>query len=359
MEIFNFTVSTGDVSILFLSQITVPSIPAAGGIYVADTNTLPLLQKAIGFSPDAPIVILPSGEKEKNLAGIEKILTTALQASLARDSLFVGFGGGVITDMTAFAASLYMRGAKLTLVPTTLLAMADAAVGGKTGIDYGNFKNCIGTFYPAEKIYISIPALDTLTESEFRSGLAEVLKTALLYDPELFHIMKEKKTEILSRNPLLLLDIVKRCVKAKARVVEKDLKESGERMFLNFGHTFAHALESIAGFGTIPHGDAVAWGIARALDLGDMMNLTDRTYKAETFSVLESYGWSTAPVHPVIKAQINAGILEETKTPQLLLEAMKNDKKKKDGNIRFILQSKMNSTLVTQVPDSNVLEVLL
>lgn len=359
MEIFNFTVSTGDVSILFHTQITVPSIPVAGGIYVTDTNTLPLLQKAAGFSTDAPIVILPAGEKNKNLEGIEKILTMALQASLARDSLFVGFGGGVITDMTAFAASLYMRGAKLALVPTTLLAMADAAVGGKTGIDYGNFKNCIGTFYPAEQIHISIPALDTLNETEFRSGLAEVLKTALLYEPELFYLMKEKKPEIVARNPTLLLNLVKKCVKAKARVVEKDLKESGERMFLNFGHTFAHALESIAGFGTIPHGDAVAWGIARALDLGNRINLTNQTYKTEIFSVLESYGWSTTPVHPVIRSQITAGILKESHIPLLLLEAMKNDKKKKDGNIRFILQREMNSTLVTQVPDSNVLEVLL
>ncbi|HKL85687.1 MAG TPA: 3-dehydroquinate synthase family protein [Treponemataceae bacterium] len=359
MDIFKFSVSTGEVSILFHNQITVPSIPSSGGIYIVDTNTYPLLQKALGYSPEAPLVILPCGESEKNFTSIEKILKAALQTSLGRDSLFVGFGGGVVTDMTAFAASLYMRGARLELVPTTLLAMADAAVGGKTGIDYENFKNSIGTFYPADKIHISISALKTLSETEFRSGLAEVIKTALLYDSELFSIMKEKKEGILARDPSLLLDIVSRCVIAKARVVERDLRESGERMFLNLGHTFGHALESVAGFGRIPHGDAVAWGIARAFELGIKMNVTDATYKAEVIPVLESYGWSTAPVHPVIQSDINSGLFDKTKIPQLLLSAMKNDKKKKDGNIRFILQRKMNETLVTEVSDPKVLEVLL
>ena len=183
-----------------------------------------------------------------------------------------------------------MRGAQLELVPTTLLAMADAAIGGKTGVDFGNYKNCIGTFYPAQKIHIAVSALEALPESEFRSGLAEVFKTALLYAPKLFQIMAEKRDAVLSRDGELLLEVVKRCVQAKAHVVERDLRESGERMYLNLGHTFGHALESVAGFGEVSHGDAVAWGIARALELGKRLGITDPGYIADVIPVLESYG---------------------------------------------------------------------
>lgn len=358
MDIFNFTVSTGTVSVLFHPELTVPLLPPSLGIYVADSNTAPLLEKAAGFNPAAPLVVIKAGEEEKTLANIERILAAALAAGLARDSLFVGFGGGVITDMTAFAASLYMRGAAVELVPTTLLAMADAAIGGKTGIDFGNYKNCVGTFYPAQKIHIAVPVLASLSDAEFRSGLAEVFKTALLYAPKLFQILAERRDEVLARDQQLLAEIVKRCVQAKARVVERDLRETGERMYLNLGHTFGHALESVAGFGNITHGEAVAWGIARALELGRRLSLTDAEYIADVIPVLESYGWSSAPVHPVIASRMTAGNTSPDENAKALLATMKNDKKKKGGNIRFVLQREINSTLVSEVPDADVLAVL-
>lgn len=349
MDSFTFSVQTGDVTVSFYPQGTVSSFGPAGGIYVTDTNTEPLLRNSTGFNPSAPLVILESGESHKDLSSIEKILDAALSAGLARDSLFIGVGGGVITDMTAFAASLYMRGAKLELIPTTLLAMVDAAIGGKTGIDYGNAKNCVGTFYPASSINVSVSYLKTLPEAEFRSGLAEVVKTGLLFAPKLFQIMQERRDEILARDPVLLLEIIKRCVQAKARVVERDLRESGERMFLNLGHTFGHALESVAGLGVVSHGDAVAWGIARALELGIRLNITDPEYRDEVIPVLEAYGWCVASEHPALAGK---------KAAQRLLDAMKNDKKKKAGAVRFILQREMNSTLAETVADSDVLAVL-
>lgn len=362
MDTFTFTLPSGAIRVLFHDEITVPPMPVSGGLYVCDSNTEPLLKKAAGFNPDVPIVIVPAGEQNKNLANIELILDAALKAGLARDSLFVGFGGGVITDMTAFAASLYMRGAKLELVPTTLLAMADAAIGGKTGVDFGNYKNCIGSFYPATVIHMAIPALLTLSESEYRSGLAEVFKTALLYAPKLFQILSERRDDILSRDQSLLLETVKRCVQAKAHVVERDLYEKGERMYLNLGHTFAHALESVAGFGNITHGEAVAWGIVRALELGIRVGVTDKAYLEEIKPVIEAYGWSSVPVHPVLASRITEGVLHAgistgSAASELLL-AMKNDKKKKAGCIRFVLQREINSTLVTEVPDEEVLAVL-
>ena len=358
MDTFNFTLSTGPVSVLFHTELTVPEFSESLGLYVADTNTVTLLRRARGFNPNAPLVIIEAGEAHKTLVNIEKILEAAISAGLARDSLFAGFGGGVITDMTAFAASLYMRGAKIELVPTTLLAMADAAIGGKTGVDFKNYKNCIGSFYPAQKIHISVSALTTLSDAEYRSGLAEVIKTALLYAPKLFQIMKERKDAIIARDGDLLLEIVKRCVQAKAHVVERDLHESGERMYLNLGHTFGHALESIAGFGSISHGDAVAWGISRALTLGLRLKITDPDYLDEVLPVLRSYGWSTDPVHPVLQDRISSGTGTASSVAGELLSAMKNDKKKKEGNVRFILQRAINSTLATTVSDDDVLAVL-
>jgi 3-dehydroquinate synthase len=236
--------------------------------------------------------------------------------------------------------------------------MADAAIGGKTGVDYGNYKNCVGTFYPAQKIHISVAALASLSEEEFRSGLAEVMKTALLYAPKLFQILQEKKEAVMARDMELLIEVVKRCVQAKAHVVERDLKESGERMYLNLGHTFGHALESVAGFGAVSHGDAVAWGISRAFAVGKRLGHTDPDYIEEVLPVLENYGWSTAAVHPALGARIAAGEFTAESAARALLAAMKNDKKKKGGAVRFVIQREMNSTFVTEIPDADVLAVL-
>ncbi len=353
MDTFSYAIPDGNASVFFYRELTVPSLPPSGGVYVVDTNTVSLLEHSRGFVAGSPVVVLPAGETNKTLASIETILSAALTAGLARDSLFVGFGGGVVTDMTAFAASLYMRGARVELVPTTLLAMADAAIGGKTGVDFGNYKNCVGTFYPASSIHISIAALNSLPEREYRSGLAEVLKTALLYAPKLYQIMQDRREDILRRDGELLLETVKRCVQAKARVVERDLKESGERMFLNLGHTFAHALESVAGFGVVSHGEAVAWGIARALELGCRLGVTDPEYRNDVKATLESYGWPTGSVHPALSSRESAATVANE-----LLHAMKTDKKKRGGAVRFVLQRELNSTYVSEVPDEAVLGIL-
>lgn len=358
MDTFSFKLPDGDATVLFYDALSVPQFGPSGGLYVADENTAHLLERAEGFNPASPLVVLPSGEENKTLLNIEVILERALSSGMARDSVFVGFGGGVITDMTAFAASIFMRGARLELVPTTLLAMVDASVGGKTGVDFLNSKNCVGTFYPASRIHMPISALASLSEAEFRSGLAEVFKTAILYAPKLFQIMAERKDEILSRDGELMLEIVKRCVQAKAHIVERDLRESGERMYLNLGHTFGHALESVAGLGRVTHGEAVAWGIARSLALGKRLGITDEGYIADVLPVLESYGWSTDKIHPALSARIEAGEIDRNGVARSLLDAMKNDKKKKNGQIRFILQREINSTLATEVADGDVLAVL-
>lgn len=357
MDTLSFQLPTGSCTVHFYSHLYVPPVPETGGIYVADSNTISLLKKAENFRSDIPLVVLEAGEAYKNFESVQLILKTAFDAKLARDSLFIGFGGGVVTDITAFAASLYMRGAQLNLVPTTLLSMADAAIGGKTGVDFENYKNSIGTFYPAKDIYISIEALSTLSEKEYKSGLAEVLKTALLFSPKLYSILEEKKDAIRARDTTLLLEIVKRCAHAKAQVIERDLYESGERMFLNLGHTFAHALESVSGFGTLTHGEAVAWGMVRALELGKKLNITSNEYVQDVKNTVKEYGWEIEPIHSFFLDKIGQG-LTAIEIADELLTTMKSDKKKRKKEVQFVLQREMNSNLTMAVSDTDILAIL-
>ena len=301
----------------------------------------------------ATLVVLGAGESHKTIENVLFIVKTALESDLQRSGTFVGIGGGVICDMTAFAASIFKRGARLELVPTTLLAMVDAAVGGKTGCDFESFKNMIGTFYPANKLHVFGAFLQSLPESEYRSGLAETLKTALLYAPKLFDILQSQRDQVMERRPELTSQIIRRCVIAKASIVEKDLTETGLRMQLNLGHTFAHALETAAGLGAIPHGDAVAWGIGRALELSLSLGLCDQEYRDEVDRILESYGWCRTAYHPVLEGRIppqDAGAR--------LLAAMKKDKKNSGPAVRCILQREINSTVIQEVPEDRILAVL-
>lgn len=340
-----------------------------GRILVTDTTViaLPMMQPvARAFGVDAAVeagscyrngghtlLVLGPGESHKTIENILTIVRTALDGGLQRASTFVGIGGGVICDMTAFAASIFKRGARLELVPTTLLAMVDAAVGGKTGCDFESYKNMIGTFYPAARLHVFSDFLQTLPASEYRSGLAETLKTALLYAPKLLSILQNQKEQVLGREPELVRQIIRRCVIAKASIVEKDLTETGLRMQLNLGHTFAHALETCAGLGAIPHGDAVAWGIGRAMELSLTLGLCDQEYRNDVDAVLEAYGWCREAYHPVLEGKISP---QDAGT--LLLSAMKKDKKNSSSTVRFILQREINSTVIQEVAEDKVLKVL-
>lgn len=350
VDSFAFNTPAGGTEVLFYDELAVPALPPAGGIYVADSNTAALLRRARGFEEGAPLAVLPAGERYKTLDSVSAILEAALKAGLARDSLFVGFGGGVVTDLAAFAASIYMRGARLELVPTTLLAMADAAIGGKTGADFGPYKNSVGTFYPARRIHLAPSALDTLSAQEYRSGLAEVFKTALLYDAELYSLFARGKAKAAARDRAFVSEALQKCCRAKAAVVERDVYERGERAFLNLGHTFGHALEAVAGFGAVSHGEAVAWGIGRALALGERLGITDSGYRKEVSALLGEYGWIDAPSHPAMAGDEGAA--------ERLLAAMQGDKKRKGGELRFVLQRGLNSTLIASAAPADVLAVL-
>jgi 3-dehydroquinate synthase len=323
------------------------SVNCGDRLFVTDTNVAALpCMKDFAAQFAGQLLVIPAGEKYKTIETVLHIVKTALEHNLRRESVFCALGGGVVSDLTAFAASIFKRGAQLEIVPTTLLSMADAAVGGKTGCDFESYKNMLGSFYPARRIYFFPAFLHSLPEAEYRSGLAEVFKTALLFDSSLFELFQAGRKSVDDNLPLL----IRSCVEAKAKIVEEDAAEQGRRALLNFGHTFAHALESVAGLGSISHGDAVAWGIGRALDLSAGLGLCSPVYCGVVFSVLASFGWETRAVHPLLASRTDAA--------DILLAAMKKDKKNRSEKIRLILQKGLESNVIQEVSDDQIRAVL-
>jgi 3-dehydroquinate synthase len=316
------------------------SLPADnhGVLYVYDTNT-----HALFADPSLPSLTIAAGEEAKSWSSVERILQGGLDHGLDRAGTFVGVGGGVVGDVAAFAASIYMRGVRVVLFPTTLLAMVDAAVGGKTGINFGGYKNMVGSFLPAAEVHIGLEALASLPEREYHSGLAEVIKTAALGDEELFALLEKEQRRVMGRDTAIMGDAVRRCVLVKTRIVEQDLTESGMRAFLNLGHTFAHALESVSGLGVITHGEAVAWGMGRAVALGRRLGRTDPSYADRMLDLLHTYGFRT---------QLEGLGVEE------LLSAMGKDKKTSAGALRFVMQRRLGDNHVESVPPEDVAAVL-
>jgi 3-dehydroquinate synthase len=312
----------------------IPAVPER--FILADSNTVRLLSEKADY-------VLPAGEESKVWARLEEILAAMLGADLSRDSTVVVVGGGVVADVGSLAASLYMRGARLILVPTTLLSMVDAALGGKTGVNFGGYKNLVGTFYPAEEVRIGIGFVESLPEREYRSGLAEVIKTGLLGDEEVVEILESRREAIADRDFEVLEEAVWRCILVKGAVVERDLREGGIRAHLNLGHTFAHALESVQGFGAWTHGEAVAWGIARAMELGVRLGVTEDEHADRVFRLLSQYGFRTELMPDAADS---------------LVAAMRKDKKRQGPTMRFILQRDAQDTVIEEV-EAEVIRAML
>ncbi|MDR3356516.1 MAG: 3-dehydroquinate synthase [Spirochaetaceae bacterium] len=318
-------------------------------LLVCDTNTAELAESARGAMA-AAVCVVPAGEADKNWQSVEKILRAAAEAGLDRDGLFVAVGGGVVSDLCGFAASVYKRGAGLVIVSTTLLGMVDAALGGKTGFDLLGIKNFAGTFYPARHVYMPLAALSTLPPREWRSGLAEIIKTLVL-DDSLY--AAETRGRLLALKPALdgegvsapLIEaasrLIERSVTVKGRIAEKDPEErGGERALLNLGHTFAHALESAAGLGRLSHGESVAWGLARACVLGEELGCTPPERSEAIRAVLGELGYETQAPHPALA---DGGAF---------MRALKDDKKKIGGLFHFVVPALPGACLVTIDPDS-------
>jgi len=300
-------------------------------LVVCDENTSSIADK-ICTDSSASRCVLKSGEENKNWDAVQKILAAANEASLGRDGIFLGIGGGVICDLCGFASSIYMRGCRLALVSTTLLGMADASVGGKTGFDLFGIKNLAGSFYPAQAVFMPLESLYSLPERELKSGMAELIKTAILSGGNfLDEIIPLADCFLnisgckLSALDVQLLNCIEKAVLYKGSIVTGDFRESGKRVLLNLGHTFGHALETAAGLGKLSHGEAVAWGIARSCELGFALGITPREKAGKIIRLIASFGYECAVPHPFCT---NA---------EYMLNAMKSDKKKKSGIFTFIV----------------------
>jgi len=341
MREFTVALPQRNTHVLFFPRIAenILMVEESSALLVFDTNTENLF-------PDKPFphYTIPAGEQFKCWDTIRDLSAWALEQGAGRDITFIAVGGGVVCDMTAFLASVFMRGTGLVLVPSTLLAMVDAALGGKTGIDFEGYKNILGTFFPAREVRVFPRLLESLPEREYLGGLAEAIKHGLLMDNDLFGLLKNQRKAVLRRDPETINEVIYRSVQVKKWFIEEDPYENDIRGHLNLGHTFAHALETHGGFSKWTHGEAVAWGIDKAMKAGVMIGLTDPGYAEEVHQLLREYGF---------------GLDIEVKDPEALIMAMKNDKKKKSGKVRFILQKRQGDTRYADLPGEILRRVIV
>ena len=312
-------------------------------LVVSDTTVSAALNLKGESALRGHLCTIPAGESGKNWHSVDNILRQLLDHSIDREGTLYAIGGGALCDTAAFAAAIYMRGIRVVLIPTTLLCMVDASFGGKCGIDFGGYKNTVGSFHLAEKIYINLATLETLSHAEFHNGLAEVIKSALLGDETLFTLLRANRRRIIERDSELVLEVVQRSLAVKAAHVTKDYRDSGVRAHLNLGHTFAHALESLGGLREWSHGEAVGWGIAQAMKLGRRLGITDVAYARAVVEVLESYDF-----HTEIPNVDVAG----------LIRAMYHDKKRVGSALNFIVQRRLGETEMRAVDEGIIREVV-
>jgi 3-dehydroquinate synthase len=267
-------------------------------------------------------LILPDGEQYKNLTTLNQIYDALLQQRHDRQTTLIALGGGVIGDMTGFAAASYQRGVHFIQIPTTLLAQVDSSVGGKTGINHALGKNMIGAFHQPQAVIADTSTLNTLPERELSAGLAEVIKYGLINDPDFFAWLEQNISALRQRDPDALAYAIQRCCADKAAIVAADEKETGTRALLNLGHTFGHAIEAGIGYGTWLHGEAVAAGMVMAADLSHRLGWLSATDQTRISALLAMAGLPTAP--PVL-------------SPAAFRQHMAVDKKVQHGHLRLIL----------------------
>eukprot|EP00970_Alexandrium_tamarense_P011859 scaffold2584_cov164-Alexandrium_tamarense.AAC.7 len=270
-------------------------------------------------------VVLPDGEEHKTFDDMSMILDRALELGLDRKSTFVALGGGVIGDMVGFASAIYQRGVNFIQIPTTVMAMVDSSVGGKTGVNHPLGKNMIGAFHQPQCVFIDTTVLDTLPDRELKSGLSEVVKYGLIRDAPFFEWQEENMNKLLERDPAATRYAIKRSCENKAEVVADDEKEAGMRATLNLGHTFGHAIENGSGYGTWLHGEGVSIGTAMAATMSAKMGWIDDGLKQRIYDILES---ADLPV----KLPKDSPMTIET-----FNKLMSLDKKVADGQLRLIL----------------------
>lgn len=284
-------------------------------------------------------IILPSGEEHKTQDVIKTITEHLLEFKAHRKTILAGVGGGVVTDITGYAASVYMRGLKFGFVPTSLLGMVDAAVGGKNGVNFGLHKNMLGTIQQPSFIVYDTSLLDTLPESEWSNGFAEIIKYACIFDAVLFEELSRNNLSYYKENKQALLVLIQRCVEWKNKTVYEDEKESGPRKLLNFGHTAGHAMETLY---NLPHGQAIALGMLIACIISEQVYGLDTDARKQLVQLLEQYKLPTSlRLHP-----------------EQLMDILIMDKKRSGEYIDFVLLNSIGSAYINPLPFETIQQAL-
>ena len=324
------------IDLLSMKSLFVDQIQGRQVMIVTNKTIAPLYLDKLtsildGFNVQS--VILPDGEEFKTLETLNKVFDALLEAKFDRTSTLIALGGGVIGDITGFAAASYQRGVGFIQVPTTLLSQVDSSVGGKTGINHELGKNMIGAFYQPKAVIIDVNTLDTLSNQEFSAGMAEVIKYGLLGNADFLSMLEANIESIMARKKDLNIEVIFNCCQDKARIVELDEFEKGKRALLNLGHTFGHGIENAFGYGNYLHGEAVSIGMVMAAKLSkDEGNLSHE----ETLRVESILSKADLPI------SINKTIDSET-----LITAMSLDKKSIDGKIRLVLLKSLGDSYLT------------
>ena len=304
------------------------AVPVVTDENVAEFHLQSLLDSLQANGIDGRSIILPPGEETKSFAGLERLCRELLRFGVERSGLVIALGGGVIGDLVGFAAGVLKRGVAFAQIPTTLLALVDSSVGGKTAIDVPEGKNLIGLFHQPTIVIADVSVLATLPRRELLAGYAEVVKYGALGDAEFFIWLEENGPIALSGDEAALAHIVAKCCRMKAEIVARDERESGERALLNLGHTFGHALEAAMGYsGLLLHGEAIAIGMVLAFRISEQLGYLPRAETARLVAHLKAVGLPTAISDmPGVRP-----------APELLIEYMQRDKKAAGGKLKFVL----------------------
>lgn len=330
------------------SQWVAPYVNGKQVMIVTNETIAPLyLDKVKAAFSDLQVdtVVLPDGEEFKTLDVLNKIYDALLEKRHNRTTTLVALGGGVIGDMTGYAAASYQRGVDFIQIPTTLLSQVDSSVGGKTGVNHKLGKNMIGAFHQPNCVVIDTESLNTLPDNELSAGLAEVIKYGLICDAEFLDWLEANMSKLMAREPEALAYAIERSCAAKARVVAEDEREGGIRAILNLGHTFGHAIETDQGYGNWLHGEAVAAGTVMAADLSKRLGWIDDQDLQRTVALLES---AKLPVTPPANM-----------SGERFKELMAVDKKVLDGKLRLVLLKEMGQAIVTSDFDLAQLDATL
>ena len=293
--------------------------------------------------PNLFTYVFPAGEQSKNVSTINGLYETLIRNHFERNDLLLALGGGVVGDLTGFAAATYLRGIAFIQVPTTLLSQVDSSIGGKTGVDFMQYKNMVGAFYQPALVYMNLSVLSTLPEKQIISGMAEIIKHGLIKDGSYFQWIKEHRTDIMRLQPDVLEEMIFCSCEIKRKVVERDPKEKGERALLNFGHTIGHAIEKLSDF-KLYHGECVAQGMVAAAFLSMKMgNISEAAY-GSICDILHSFGFA-------VKV---SGF-----SPETILEATKSDKKMAGGRVKFILLREIGDACIYHnLSDEQILDAI-